>query len=100
MDGESETNEEKLETMKEVLKKLIVAPVENPSEKLDLIDSVQRLGVSYHFENEIEIVLQQIRDSLSYNFNNKHGNDDLYTIALHFRLLRQQGYNISCGMYH
>lgn len=87
--------------MKEVLKDMIVAPIahQNPSEKLDLIDSVQRLGVSYHFGNEIEIVLQRIRDSLSFNFNHKHENDDLHTVALRFRLLRQQGYHISCGMY-
>lgn len=75
-----------------------MAPVPKiPSQKLDLIDQIQRLGVSHHFENEIEEVLQQIHKN-SYD-DPQGGDDDLYTAALYFRLLRQQGYNVSCGKF-
>ncbi|KAL7152771.1 hypothetical protein ABFS83_04G120700 [Erythranthe nasuta] len=50
-------------------------------EKLVLIDTLERLGVSYHFHREIENLLHQIQD---YYYNH-----DLFTTALGFRLLRQ-----------
>ncbi|KAF3640863.1 putative early nodulin-93-like [Capsicum annuum] len=65
-------------------------------QKLDLINTIQRLGVAYHFEHEIE-------ESLSYMYTHyeewidKVDGDDLHGIALCFRLLRQQGYYVSCG---
>ena len=37
-----------------------MAPIINLLEKLELIDAIHRLGVSYHFESEIDEVLQQI----------------------------------------
>lgn len=67
--------------------------LENVSQKLNLIDDIQRLGVSYHFGNEIEEILQKIHES-SYDL------DDLCTAALCFRLLRQQGYNVSCDLFN
>ena len=80
---------------------MVVAPVEDPSKKLNLVDAVQRLGVSYHFEKEIETVLHQIHDKTLYNCpqNAETDDDDLHTVALRFRLLRQQGYPVSCGKY-
>ena len=81
---------------------MIVAPLQDPSKKLDLIDAIQRLGVSYHFENEIQEMLQKIHDGL-YNLpHNLESNfhNDLYTVALRFRLLRQQGFHVSCGKYY
>ncbi|TQD91285.1 hypothetical protein C1H46_023129 [Malus baccata] len=72
---------------------MLTASVENVSQKLNLIDDIQRLGVSYHFGNEIEEILQKIHES-SYDL------DDLCTGALCFRLLRQQGYNVSCDIFN
>ena len=66
----------------------------SPSQLLNFIDAVQRLGVAYHFEGEIEEALQQIYGTF-HDGNDMDG--DLYNIALRFQLLRQQGYNISCG---
>lgn len=75
---------------------MLTSPVEKPSQKLNLIDALQRLGVSYHFENEIEETLQQLHMTL-HDSDDQENDDDLYIVALQFRLLRQQGYYISCG---
>ncbi|KAF2290698.1 hypothetical protein GH714_015060 [Hevea brasiliensis] len=53
------------------------------SEKLKLLDAIQRLGISYHFEGEIEEALKQIYQDFKDDGN-------LGTVALRFRLLRQQ----------
>ena len=66
----------------------------NPSELLNFIDTVQRLGVAYHFEREIEESLQHVYDRF-HDADDK--DDDPYDAALRFRLQRQQGYNISSG---
>ena len=50
--------------------------------------------MAYHFEQEIEEALQHIYNTF-HDLNDMDG--DLHKIALGFRLLRQQGYNISCG---
>ncbi|GMI65468.1 terpene synthase 10 [Hibiscus trionum] len=80
------------EELKEQVRRMLV----NPSQILDLIDAVQRLGVAYHFEKEIEDALQII-----YHHHCNHvqvDNDDLYTTAVRFRLLREHGFNVDCGM--
>ena len=82
--------------MKEEVRRMLTSPVEEPSQKLNLIDLLQRLGVSYHYENEIEKTLQQLHKTL-YDRDDQENADDLYNVALQFRLLRQQGYYISCG---
>ncbi|KAG9144248.1 hypothetical protein Leryth_023048 [Lithospermum erythrorhizon] len=68
----------------------------NTLDQLELIDTLQRLGISYHFENEIETILNSIYTS-STTFDCLHQNqlnEGLYTVALKFRLLRQQSHCI------
>ncbi|RVW68199.1 Valencene synthase [Vitis vinifera] len=89
--------EQIVDLKKEVKRKLTAAAVANPSQLLNFIDAVQRLGVAYHFEQEIEEALQHICNSF-HDCNDMDG--DLYNIALGFRLLRQQGYSISCGIFN
>ncbi|CBI31301.3 hypothetical protein VitviT2T_029118 [Vitis vinifera] len=88
--------EQQLEDLKEEVRRELIAAASNPSKQLKFIDAIQRLGVAYHFENEIEQALQS-------TYDNYHGiadiNDDLYDVALRFRLLRQQGFNISCDIF-
>ena len=63
--------------------------------KVSLIDELCQLGVSYHFESEINDQLKLIWDS---QHDILTRNDyDLYTTALLFRVLRQHGFRISCG---
>ncbi|KAH6821460.1 hypothetical protein C2S53_006291 [Perilla frutescens var. hirtella] len=63
---------------------------------MELIDTVVRLGVSYHFQKEINYKLQQFFD-----LNTDYSDEayDLYDVALHFRLFRQHGYRISCDIF-
>ena len=87
--------EEQVEDLKkDVRRKLMESAAASPS-LLNFIDAVQRLGVAYHFEEEIEEALQNIY--ASFHEANDMDADDLYDIALRFRHPRQQGYNISCG---
>ncbi|KAH7672182.1 Geranyl diphosphate diphosphatase protein [Dioscorea alata] len=59
---------------------------------MSLIDDLQRLGIAYHFDEEIQALSSQC-------FNFKSGKDDLFGTSLCFRLLRQQGHNASIDMF-
>ncbi|KAK8542700.1 hypothetical protein V6N12_015285 [Hibiscus sabdariffa] len=84
------------EELKEQVRKMIVEPINDLNQKLPLIDAVQRLGVSYHFEKEIEDELQKIYHDMKTN----DVETDLYTTALRFRLLREHGYRVSCEVFN
>jgi len=58
---------------------------------LSLIDNLQRLGLDYHFEEEIDDTLRRIQNDVD------EDTDDIHVVALRFRLLRQQGYYVSSG---
>ncbi|KAL6330307.1 hypothetical protein AAG906_040233 [Vitis piasezkii] len=51
---------------------------------MEMVDTVERLGLSYHFEGEINALLQRFCDW--------NASEDLFTTALRFRLLRQNGF--------
>lgn len=98
MQETDEKIKQQVEELKEKVRKMLMAPGEKSSQKLNFIDAIQRLGVSYHFENEIQEILQQLHETL-HDCDDHEYDDDLHTVALRFRLLRQQGYYISCGTY-
>ncbi|XP_060196014.1 (-)-germacrene D synthase-like [Lycium barbarum] len=81
--------EEEVEWLRNEVRKMLLAS----TRKLELIDMVQRLGVSYHFETDIEESLKNIYNNSCSQF------DKLETVALQFRLLRQAGYNVSCDVF-
>ena len=90
--------EQKVQELKGKVKAMLMVPaLDNPSQKFDLIDQIQRLGVSYHFEDEISTLLQQINKNGSAWDELQTDSGNLYTAALYFRLLRQQGYSVPCG---
>lgn len=72
--------------------RMMLCKVENHLDQLELIDVLQRLGVAYHFNNEIMNILDNI-----YNMGTFKRKKNLHATALEFRLLRQHGYNISTG---
>ncbi|XP_022753968.1 (-)-germacrene D synthase-like [Durio zibethinus] len=85
--------------LKEEVRQMLLAVSDKPIiTKLDLIDSVQRSGVHYHFEREIDEMLQQMK-TIDSNCCDQDKHDSLYSISLRFRLLRQHGYRISCDMF-
>ncbi|XP_057772197.1 germacrene A synthase-like [Salvia miltiorrhiza] len=87
----------KVEVLKNAVRSLLTAPEAKMIETMNLIDTLERLGVSYHFENEIEQKLQQF-----FNLDTNYEDDeayDLYTVALHFRLFRQHGHPISTEIF-
>ncbi|KAH0724996.1 hypothetical protein KY284_000861 [Solanum tuberosum] len=87
---------EQVQDRKEEVRRMLIAIPNTSLEKLELIDKIQRSEVSYHFEEEIEASLQMIYEAY-YECNNIFGDDNLYVVALGFRLLRQQGYFVSSG---
>ncbi|KAJ1689022.1 hypothetical protein LUZ63_013177 [Rhynchospora breviuscula] len=62
-------------------------------EMMNLVDTIQRLGINYHFKREIEDALTSLQDA-------KLDGADLHQVALHFRLLRQHGFNVSSDEFY
>ncbi|KAH6809077.1 hypothetical protein C2S51_026860 [Perilla frutescens var. frutescens] len=60
-----------------------------------LIDKLERFGLAYHFETEIEAKLKQVY----YSVEEEQDDYDLFTTALRFRLLRQHQYHVSCNAF-
>ncbi|KAG5584749.1 hypothetical protein H5410_045183, partial [Solanum commersonii] len=70
------------------MKKNLVVMVEGSIQdqldaKLELIDNLQRFGVSYHFKDEIMEVLRSVHNQIS---STTTGDNSLYSTALKFRL--------------
>lgn len=87
---------QKILELKEEVKKMLLAAAHQPDQQLKLIDDLQRLGVAYHFEAEINLALGNINGIFSELFGTE-SEYDLRMVALCFRLLRQQGYDVSSG---
>ncbi|GMY37038.1 (e,e)-alpha-farnesene synthase [Fagus crenata] len=64
--------------------------------KLELIDSLNKLGIASHFDVEIKETLDTIASTKK---KNSSPEEDLYTTSLRFRLLRQRGYEVSQDMF-
>ncbi|XP_058081685.1 sesquiterpene synthase TPS2-like [Magnolia sinica] len=86
---------ERAEKLKEQLKRML-RNVSDSLQELNLINEIQRLGVAYHFEKEIKDALYRMYDA---HINCDDVSDDLHAVALWFRLLRQQGYNVSSNVF-
>ncbi|XP_078166179.1 monoterpene synthase 7, chloroplastic-like [Carex rostrata] len=63
-------------------------------DKLELVDTLQQLGVAYHFTDEINSVLTNIHESMDQNSLSTMF-DDLYKVSLLFRLLRMHGFSVT-----
>lgn len=85
--------EKKLRAFKHKLNK---KSSEDAFECLMMIDAIQRLGIEYHFQEEIDSVLQTQYMIHTTTHNHNH----LHEAALRFRLLRQQGYYVLPGLFN
>ncbi|KAK5832960.1 hypothetical protein PVK06_016769 [Gossypium arboreum] len=81
-----------LEDLKQKVMKLL-ASTKDTTALLKLVDSMKRLGVAYHFQEQIQQAFNQLNSDLNLVSN------DLSTVALHFRLLREDCYPITAGLF-
>lgn len=88
---------EEIDGLKEKVRCMLKSTTSSIAEKIILIDTLERVGVSYHFVNEIEEQLGQIFYS-----DLKIQKDEKFNfsiVALQFRILRQHGFSVSCGTF-
>ncbi|KAM0017084.1 putative lyase [Helianthus debilis subsp. tardiflorus] len=83
-----------MEQPKEQLRRLILNPTTDSNEKLSMIYSVYRLGLTYLFSKDIDAQVYEIFNLV--NLQTYH-EADLYTISIHFQVFRSFGYRFSCG---
>ncbi|KAK8997391.1 hypothetical protein V6N11_020870 [Hibiscus sabdariffa] len=81
--------------LKEKVRRMIPVDVDDELlQKWRLIDTIKRLGVSYHFEREIEEALHHV-----YEHDCKH-DQTLEATSLRFRLLRESGFPVPCETFN
>ncbi|KAG5596798.1 hypothetical protein H5410_038030 [Solanum commersonii] len=96
LSGDNEWEEKEHEDLKEEVRKMLVISPSKSLQKLELINTIQLLGVTYHFDHEIEESLSEIY----YGYEEWIGEcSNLHAVALSFRLLRQQGYYVSSDVF-
>ncbi|XP_006363765.1 (-)-germacrene D synthase-like [Solanum tuberosum] len=94
LSGANEWEEKEHEDQKGGVRKMLVMAPSKSLQKLELINTIQLLGVAYHFEHEIEELLSCFYTCYD-DWIGEFGESDLHVVALSFRLLRQQGYYVS-----
>ncbi|XP_076925724.1 (3S,6E)-nerolidol synthase 1-like [Bidens hawaiensis] len=62
-----------------------------------MVDTLERLGLDYLYEDEINLILEQCHIQLINNDLLQHPN--LYEVSLCFRILRQNGYRVSADIF-
>ncbi|KAI9084357.1 hypothetical protein K1719_033699 [Acacia pycnantha] len=83
----------RLEKLIKEAKCLFVEEID-PSSKLELISTIQNLGLANHFQEQIKETLETlISVKNNNNISDDHGH--LYTNAQCFKILRQNGYDVS-----
>nr|XP_016439779.1 PREDICTED: alpha-farnesene synthase-like [Nicotiana tabacum] len=95
----SEYSEGKYKVEAEKLKEKVSCTFSNticPLDLLELIDSIDKLGLSCYFEVETKAALKKIIMSVKTSSSSKEEN--LYATALCFRLLREHGHHASQDM--
>lgn len=92
------TLQHQLEDAVKKIKKIMASKTseDDQLEALIMIDTIQRLGLEYYFHEEIHAALE--RQYANYSTLVGHG-DDLHEVALRFRLLRQEGYDVIADVF-
>ncbi|KAL6840804.1 hypothetical protein ACP4OV_029330 [Aristida adscensionis] len=88
--------EDKMWKRAEVLREEVREMIKGSNDKLqtlDLIVTLQRLCLDYHYENEIKKLLADIV------YNSNHYDGDLHLVSLRFYLLRKNGYNVPSDVF-
>uniref|UniRef100_A0A0E0HSH4 Sesquiterpene synthase n=1 Tax=Oryza nivara TaxID=4536 RepID=A0A0E0HSH4_ORYNI len=82
---------ERVQVVKEEVRKVVKGSSEVP-EILDLVITLQRLGLDSYYETEIN-------DLLCIVYNTDYNDKDLHLVSLRFYLLRKNGYVVSSDMF-
>ncbi|KAH7568888.1 hypothetical protein JRO89_XS06G0067700 [Xanthoceras sorbifolium] len=90
---DEEEHKSRAEELKEKVVKMMFAKSVEVLAKLELIDMLMKLGLSILLEKQILEALDSIAASIK--INNHSIEQDLYSTALSFRLLRHHGHEIS-----
>nr|Q49SP4.1 RecName: Full=Germacrene D synthase 1; AltName: Full=PatTpsB15 [Pogostemon cablin]AAS86322.1 germacrene D synthase [Pogostemon cablin] len=85
-----------VEELKEEVRRELKEASNDYLRQLKMVDAIQRLGIEYLFEEEID---EALRNLLAKFENYCKDNHDMYATALSFRLLRQHGYKVSCEVF-
>ncbi|KAG2551931.1 hypothetical protein PVAP13_9KG443700 [Panicum virgatum] len=68
--------------------------------KLELVDTLQRIGVSYRYGEEIDELLRAVhRNARQHQEGRRDDDDHLYVTSLRFYLLRKHGYSVSSDVF-
>lgn len=91
-----EENDSKVVNLVKRVRRLIAEVDDDRFEDLIMVDALQRLAIDYHFQHEINIILRKRH----MQFTNKDlvASLNLYETSLCFRILRQNGFQLSAGM--
>ena len=86
--------EEMAQAKRKEVRKIILDIAASPDlpPKLELVDTLQRIGVAYHYCKEIDELLRDVHEN-----SDIRECDDLRIAALRFYLLRTHGYHVSPG---
>ncbi|XP_058081622.1 sesquiterpene synthase TPS3-like [Magnolia sinica] len=90
----TDTQRDRHEELKQAVQRMLDVDME-PLDKLSLIDDIQRLGVAYHFEKQINDAL----DDLYSNNAELANKNNLHAASLYFRLIRQHGCYVSSDIF-
>ncbi|XP_073279190.1 germacrene A synthase-like isoform X2 [Primulina huaijiensis] len=92
----AEKYSKEIELLKDEVKTKLTNPERKMVDTMNLIDVLERLGISYHFEDEIKYKLEQY---FGLNTNYEDDNYDLSNVSVHFRLFRQHGLHLTSEIF-
>ncbi|CAL1372582.1 unnamed protein product [Linum trigynum] len=100
--GLGENHAQKLKEAKHLFTKRRQLSVAKDEEVLVMIDALQRLGIDYHFQEDIEAVLNDELGDAAKMAAEGSGREDghLFQVSLNFRLLRQQGHRCPSDVFN
>ncbi|XP_021987716.1 (3S,6E)-nerolidol synthase 1 [Helianthus annuus] len=82
----------------EVVREMTTNGIDNVKfDHLLMVDALERLGLDYHYEDEINLILEQCYLQIIKKGFIEHRN--LYEVSLSFRILRQRGFRVPSDVF-
>ncbi|XP_065847849.1 probable terpene synthase 6 [Euphorbia lathyris] len=96
-DQQFEAYTEEMEILKVKVKHMLMQSKTSLTTNIEFINLLCRLGLSYHFESEIDEQLNHMFNIFPSLYEGE--NYDLYTLGVFFSTFRQHGYKMSCDVF-